>query len=173
VQAASNEPAKRKADSGEANFRDATVARRLTLSDAELAQKVRGQRMPQNGETNRKLGFYKNLCCGKEIVVPTGNEFPACPNHPGLTTIWKPLVEDNIVQFRKPRAADRPSRFKVGDKVTFVGVGAQKGRQGDVVEVIEGHLDFVHRYNVRINDGTLIRCFGFELELFGNESKGA
>ena len=129
--------------------------------------------MPQNGETNEKLGFYKNQCCGKEIVVPAGTKFPGCPNHPGLITIWESLIDDNVVQFGKTRARDRPSRFKVGDKVIFVGVGAQNGRQGDVVEVIEGHIDFVNRYIVQLNDGTTIRCFGFELDLFGKESKAA
>jgi hypothetical protein len=126
--------------------------------------------MPQNGETNRKLGFYKNLCCGKEIVVPAGNTFPDCPNHPGLTTIWKPLVDDNIVQFGKGRTAERHFRFQVGDAVTIVGLVTHRGRRGEVVEVIEGAVDYVHRYHVRLNDGTWIRCFGFELELSGNES---
>jgi len=126
--------------------------------------------MPQNGETNQKLGFYKNLCCGKEIVVPAGNAFPDCPNHPGLTTIWKPLVDDNIVQFGKARFAERHLRFQVGDAVTVVGLGSHRGQRGEVVEVIEGAVDFVRRYHVRLNDRTWIRCFGFELDLSQNES---
>ena len=127
--------------------------------------------MPLNGETNRKPGFYKSLCCGKEIVVPEGSEFPDCPNHPGLTTIWKPLVDENIVQLGKRRQVEfPPARFKVGDQVTLIGVGPLKGKQGVVVEVLEGALDFVYRYHVRLNDGTQVRCFGFELQLVQNES---
>jgi hypothetical protein len=132
--------------------------------------------MPQNGEKNRKLGFYRSLCCGKEIVVPDGSEFPDCPNHHGLTTIWKPLVDDNIVPFGKLTTSDRLApRFEVGDQVTFIGVGRRRGGQGVVNEVIEGSLDQVHRYQVRLNDGTCIRCFGFELESMssGTRSKSA
>jgi len=132
--------------------------------------------MPQNGEKNRKLGFYRSLCCGKEIVVPDGSEFPDCPNHPGLTTIWKPLVDDNIIPFEKLNTSDRLApRFQVGDQVTFVGVGSRRGQQGAVVEVMDGSLDQVHRYQVRLNNGTWIRCFGFELELVsrGASSKSA
>jgi hypothetical protein len=126
--------------------------------------------MPQNGEKNEKFGFYKNLCCGKEIVVPAGNQFPDCPNQRGLTTIWKPLVDDNIVQFGKTSSSQHAPRFQVGDQVIFMGLGKQRGKQGGVVEVMEGSLDQVHRYQVRLNDGTWVRCFGFELELFGTRS---
>src|SRR5215470_7210597 len=127
--------------------------------------------MPNNGETNEKLGFYKNLCCGKEIVVPAGSQFPDCPNHPGLTTIWKPLADDNIVQPGKTKTRERQGpRFQVGDQVVFVGLGKERGRQGSVLQVTEGSLDQVHRYQVRLNDGTWVRCFGFELELFRAES---
>jgi len=126
--------------------------------------------MPQNGERNRKFGFFKSGCCGREIAVPKDSHFPACPNHPGLT-IWIPIGNDNIVQLIEKRKSDPPApRFKVGDQVTFVGTGSQKGKQGPVIEVIEGHVDFVHRYNVQLDDGSLIRCFGFELERFENES---
>jgi hypothetical protein len=55
--------------------------------------------MPQNGEINQKFGFFKNQCCGKEIALPKGNEFPSCPNHPGLITNWVPVVDD---KYRSP-----------------------------------------------------------------------
>ena len=128
--------------------------------------------MPQSGEeTNSKLGFYTNLCCGKGIVVPEGSEFPECPNHPGLTTIWKPLVDETIVQLGKTRKPDSAApRFKVRDPVRFVGAGWNKGHLGCVVGVTEGHVDFVHHYHIQLDDGSLIRCFGFELEGLENES---
>ena len=60
--------------------------------------------------------------------------------------------------------AGHPPRFRVGDHVTIVGLGAHRGMRGEVVQVMEGALDFVHRYFVRLENGTLTRCFGFELE---------
>jgi hypothetical protein len=60
--------------------------------------------------------------------------------------------------------AGKTPRFKVGDQVTVVSPVFQKGKQGGVVEVIEGVLDYVHRYHVRFEDGTWGRFFGFELE---------
>ena len=129
--------------------------------------------MPQNGEPNQKFGFFSSHCCGKEIAVPKGSDFPACPNHAGLT-IWIPIANDNIMQLIERRKADRPApRFSAGDQVTFVGAGAQRGKHGTVVQVIEGYLDFVHRYDVQLKDGLMIRCFGFELEGFENESSKA
>jgi len=50
--------------------------------------------VPLNGEANRKLGVYKNVCCGVEIVINAGSMFPDCPNHPGATTMWRPVVND-------------------------------------------------------------------------------
>jgi hypothetical protein len=130
--------------------------------------------MPHNGETNRKLGFYKSLCCEKEIVVPEGDLFPDCPNHLGVPTFWEPIVNENIVPFGKPRtSAYLTPRFHVGDRVIFVGVGAHKRIQGGVVGVIECCLDNVHRYQVRLSEGSWIRCFGFELEPVRKESKTA
>jgi hypothetical protein len=53
--------------------------------------------MPENGETNTKFGVYRTLCCGSEIVIVEYMTFPDCPNHPKLTTVWKPLVTDTII----------------------------------------------------------------------------
>jgi len=50
--------------------------------------------MPANGEINEKFGVYKTLCCGLEIAISAGAEFPDCPNHPRLTTQWKPMNND-------------------------------------------------------------------------------
>jgi hypothetical protein len=67
--------------------------------------------MPQNGEINIKFGVYRSLCCGVEIVVTVGVQFPDCPNHSNLTTIWKGVDDDRV-----PRALDLPSsKKKVGD----------------------------------------------------------
>src|SRR5262245_49476365 len=130
--------------------------------------------MPHNVETNEKLGVYKDQWCGKEMVVAAGSELPSCPNHPGVITVCESIIDDNIVRLVADAYSDHPvPRFNLGDQVIFVGVGHHKGRCGDVVEVIEGTLDFVHRYCVRLNDGTTIRCFGFELDSFANKSKSA
>jgi hypothetical protein len=29
-------------------------------------------------------------------VIPENSTFPDCPKHPKLTTIWKPIVDDNV-----------------------------------------------------------------------------
>src|SRR5262249_21779065 len=103
-----------------------------------------GGHMPQNGEKNRKLGLNRSLGCGKASVVPDGREFPDCLNHPGLTTIWKPLVDDNIIQFGKQNTSDsRAPRFQVGDQITFVGVGSRRWQKGAVIGVMDGSLDQV------------------------------
>ena len=126
--------------------------------------------MPQNGETNWKFGFFKNVCCGKEIVVPESSEFPACPDHPGVT-IWKAIVDENTVRLGRTRnPQDAKPRFNVGEQVNFIGFGLPRGAHGTVIEVIESPLDYVHRYEVCFDAGWLIRCFGFELESSGNAS---
>src|SRR5262245_66249724 len=100
--------------------------------------------MPQNGETNQKFGFFRNYCCGKEIAVPKGSDFPACPNHPGIT-IWIRIANDNIVQLIARRKSDRPApRFSAGDQVTFIGAGSQRGKSGTVVQVIEVYLGMAY-----------------------------
>ena len=50
--------------------------------------------MPTNGDINKKFGVYKSACCGMEIVIADGAEFPTCPAHPKLTTKWAVLPED-------------------------------------------------------------------------------
>ena len=104
------------------------------------------------------------------MALPKGSEFPSCPNHPGLTTSWVPVVDNIVHLINKRRSQPLLPKFKVGDVVTFVGIGPQHGSQGDVTEVIEGSLDNVHRFHVRFNDGTWIKCFSFELELSEGES---
>jgi hypothetical protein len=53
-------------------------------------------KVPQNGEKNTKFGVYRTLCCGFEIVITEGSNFPDCPKHPKLTTNWKPVVDEVI-----------------------------------------------------------------------------
>jgi len=63
--------------------------------------------MPQNGDRNDRFGVYRNLCCGREIIIRDGATFPDCVNHPKLTTIWKPIevdVEEVIVVRKKSKA---------------------------------------------------------------------
>jgi hypothetical protein len=64
--------------------------------------------MPANGEINETFGVYKTLCCGVEIAICEGAEFPDCPNHPRLTTEWKPINDDkqpipHARQFKQPK----------------------------------------------------------------------
>ena len=61
--------------------------------------------MPNNGEVNREFGMYKTLCCDAELVIKEGAEFPDCPNHPKLPTIWKPVrVERELKEARQNAA---------------------------------------------------------------------
>jgi hypothetical protein len=130
--------------------------------------------MPRNREVNNRFGVFKNLCCGEEIVIPEGQIFPDCPNHPNLTTIWKPVVSDRII--RLPAAVSesnfkRVARFRVGDRVQIVGVDPRKGQQGTVVRIFATPGDYVCRYEVRFADETAIsRYFGFQLELVQSKS---
>ena len=67
--------------------------------------------MPQNGETNQKFGAYKSVCCGAEIVINADSIFPDCPNHPKLTTIWRPVVDEKITRLMgKTPASDAARR---------------------------------------------------------------
>ena len=52
--------------------------------------------MTANGEVNSKFGVYRGLCCRAEIVINAGSTFPDCPNHPKLTTMWKPVLDETI-----------------------------------------------------------------------------
>jgi hypothetical protein len=123
--------------------------------------------MPVNRETNLKFGFYKNVCCGKEVFVPEDHEFPDCPNHPHATTIWKPIVSnDPLVQLGN---TPKKQKFTVGDHVIFNGIGWKWGAEGTVIGVMDGRLG-VQRYDVRFRDGYLFRCFSFELERSRDES---
>jgi len=64
----------------------------------------------------------------------------------------------------------RTPRFKVGDVISVVGPGEHKGQSGSVVQVVAHAGDFVHRYDVQFQDGSLDRYFGFELEFALSES---
>jgi len=68
------------------------------------------------------------------------------------------------------RPAGRAPRFKIGDEVIVVGLGTYRGKRGVVVHVTAHSGDFVHRYEVRLSDGTIIRFFGFELKFAISES---
>jgi hypothetical protein len=52
--------------------------------------------MSKNGSVSPRFGAYKSLCCGAEIIVNEGVVFPDCPNHPKLTTYWKPIDDKPI-----------------------------------------------------------------------------
>ena len=84
--------------------------------------------MPKNnGDVNSKLGVYRNLCCGTEIVIPVGSTFPDCAKHFGLTTEWK-LVEN---AGRIPRASDECDRLR-NEFYRLVHVGSKKLNNGPI-----------------------------------------
>ncbi len=57
--------------------------------------------MPFNGEINPRFGVYASLCCGFEIVIAEGAEFPDCPKHPKLITKWKSIGDEPIRHVRE------------------------------------------------------------------------
>ena len=63
--------------------------------------------MPHNGQVNEKFGVYKSFCCGAEIVINAGSEFPDCPNHPKLTTVWKPVADEKFLRLAEDKSASR------------------------------------------------------------------
>lgn len=64
--------------------------------------------MPTNGQLNSVFGVYRSLCCGEEVVIGVGAEFPDCPHHPLLTTYWKPLVDPE--ETFRPRLNSSPTK---------------------------------------------------------------
>ena len=61
--------------------------------------------MPSNGDVNTDFGVYKTLCCDAEIVIGEGFEFPDCPNHPRLPTVWKRVRSENKAKASGKEAA--------------------------------------------------------------------
>src|SRR5262245_61056258 len=68
--------------------------------------------MPQNGEINTKFGVYTNQCCGREIVLAKGLEFPSCPHHPKWTTKWELIGAESM-------SAAQPESEKQVCRLTF------------------------------------------------------
>ena len=89
--------------------------------------------MPQNGEVNSKFGLFKSVCCGAEIVINAGSTFPDCPNHPKLTTIWKPVPDEKITRLRgTARESDPTSEVHIENRRLFdVAFGRLKLEQGE------------------------------------------
>jgi hypothetical protein len=65
--------------------------------------------MAQNGEVNKKLGIYRSLCCGAEVILRASSTFPDCPNHPRLTTIWKPVVDEKMAHLTTKKPEPDPA----------------------------------------------------------------
>ena len=63
-------------------------------------------------------------------------------------------------------------RFQIGDQITVVGPGVNNGDTGEVTAITKG-FDSIYRYDVRLQNGTLTRFFGFEVQLNRGESKVA
>jgi len=64
----------------------------------------------------------------------------------------------------------RTPQFRVGDQVVVVNPGADRGKQGTVIQVSGGAGDFFYRYIVQFEDGTSKRYFGFEIEFVLSQS---
>ena len=59
--------------------------------------------MPINGQISKEFGVYRSVCCGAEIVIAEGVEFPDCPRHPKLSTKWKSVTDEPIRQAHELR----------------------------------------------------------------------
>jgi hypothetical protein len=64
--------------------------------------------MPRNGEINTNFGVYKNLCCGREIIIREGATFPDCQDHPQLPTVWNVIEVEiiDVITIRKTAHSD-------------------------------------------------------------------
>ena len=64
------------------------------------------KKVPQIGEKNTLFGIYKDDCCGLEIVISVGAEFPTCPTHPHRLTQWTQIEIDGaeVIIKRKPQS---------------------------------------------------------------------
>ena len=51
-------------------------------------------KVPKGGEKNALFGVYQNNCCGFEIVISVGSQFPACPKHPNRLAEWRQIEID-------------------------------------------------------------------------------
>ena len=64
-------------------------------------------KVPSSGEKNTSFGIYRNDCCGLEIVISAGSEFPSCPKHPQRLTEWIQIEVDiaEVIVKKKPESA--------------------------------------------------------------------
>jgi hypothetical protein len=65
--------------------------------------------VPQNGEINENFGVYMAACCGAEIVITAGVEFPMCPNHTRLTTYWILVSEEPTCEPSANKKSNNPA----------------------------------------------------------------
>jgi hypothetical protein len=67
--------------------------------------------VPQTGEKNTLFGVFKSACCGAEIVITSGAEFPPCPNHLDRITTWIPIEvgPDNVIVLNKKKSKAEPA----------------------------------------------------------------
>lgn len=67
--------------------------------------------MPQTGEKNTLFGVFASACCGAEIVIRSGAEFPTCPNHSQVSASWEPIEvgPDNLVVLPKMKSKEKPA----------------------------------------------------------------
>jgi len=87
-----------------------------------------GWTVPQNGDVCEKFGPYKSVCCAAEIVINAGSTFPDCPNHPKLTTIWKPLIDEKITRLtaKKPESDPGPEMHIENRRLFDLAFGRRK-----------------------------------------------
>jgi hypothetical protein len=69
-----------------------------------------------------------------------------------------------------PATHESSRRFKIGDQVTLAGPRAVSREQEGVIEIIEGSLEHMYRYQIQFSNGTWVRCLGFELMLVSPEA---
>jgi len=64
--------------------------------------------MPQSGEINTNFGVFRNVCCGREIIIREGATFPGCQNHPKSVAVWQAIEFEiiNAITIRKEKQTD-------------------------------------------------------------------
>jgi len=64
--------------------------------------------VPESGEKSKSFGVFKNACCGREIVISVGAEFPPCPMHANRVAEWT-QIEVEATNVRTDKSQSDPA----------------------------------------------------------------
>jgi hypothetical protein len=59
-----------------------------------IAPQLRDGSVGINGEISSTTDYYRNLCCGSEILVLAGKRFPDCNRHKDWSVVWVLIGEE-------------------------------------------------------------------------------